>query len=260
MGNIQYIDPATQALKDVTRWYSNRLESETQLVRWGNFGVPLLLFPTAGGDAEEVERFFLIKTLEPMIHAGRIKVYSVDSVAGRTWLTNDDVGHCVWIQKQFDNYLRFEVVPAILNDCNAESMEMITAGASIGALNALLAVCRYPEVFRTAICMSGTFDIEKWLQGKWFDDFHHYSPLNFLPHLPEDEQLQNLRKRYIILATGNGENEDPEECWKVANTLGKIGVPNRVDNWGDEWIHDWGTWRAMLPKYAEEVVSEIELA
>ena len=33
---------------------------ETQVVRWGNYGLPLLLFPTAGGDAEEVERFYLI--------------------------------------------------------------------------------------------------------------------------------------------------------------------------------------------------------
>ena len=115
-----------------------------------------------------------------------------------------------------------------------------------------------PDIFHTAICMSGTFDIEKWLQGKWFDDFHHYSPLHFLPHLPEDEQLENLRQRFVIFATGSGQNEDPEESWKVAKTLGQIGVPNRMDDWGAEWIHDWNTWREMLPKYTEEVLADIE--
>ena len=49
--------------KDVERWYSGRLETDTQLVRWGDFGTPVLLFPTAGGDAEEVERFHLVGVL-----------------------------------------------------------------------------------------------------------------------------------------------------------------------------------------------------
>ncbi|MDH3433070.1 MAG: hypothetical protein OEM60_04400, partial [Gammaproteobacteria bacterium] len=75
--------------KDVTRWYSQRLEQEMPLVRWGHFGTPVLLFPTAGGDAEEVERFHLIRVLEPLIDEGRIKVYSTDSVAGRTWVSGD---------------------------------------------------------------------------------------------------------------------------------------------------------------------------
>ena len=34
-----------------TRWKSDRLEREVTLVRWGTVGQPVLLFPTAGGDA-----------------------------------------------------------------------------------------------------------------------------------------------------------------------------------------------------------------
>ena len=43
-------------MKDVFRWYSPHVEQEIQLVRWGHMGTPVMLFPTAGGDAEEVER------------------------------------------------------------------------------------------------------------------------------------------------------------------------------------------------------------
>ena len=39
----------------------------------------------------------------------------------------------------------------------------------------------------------------------------------------------------------------------MANVLGDKGVPNRVDQWGTEWPHDWQTWRAMLPLYLREV-------
>src|SRR5439155_507101 len=79
-------------------WYSHRVERDVQLVRWGHFGAPVLLFPTAGGDAEEIERFHVIEALEGLISAGRIKVYSCDSVAGQ-WLISGEgsVGHRCWI-------------------------------------------------------------------------------------------------------------------------------------------------------------------
>ena len=34
--------------------------------------------------------------------------------------------------------------------------------------------------------------------------------------------------------------------------LGRNGVPNRVDEWGEDYRHDWVTWREMLPKYLAE--------
>ncbi len=40
-------------------------EQNVQLVRWGHFGTPVMLFPTAGGDAEEAERFHLIGAIAP---------------------------------------------------------------------------------------------------------------------------------------------------------------------------------------------------
>ena len=64
-------------------WSSQRLPEPARVVRWGHYGVPVLLFPTAGGDYEEVERFHLIGALGPLLDAGRIKVYSIDSVAGK---------------------------------------------------------------------------------------------------------------------------------------------------------------------------------
>jgi esterase/lipase superfamily enzyme len=243
-------------MKQVTRWYSERLNSSSQLVRWGHFGVPLLLFPTAGGDAEEIERCALVQTLEPFVAGGKLKIYSVDSVAGRAWLTNENVAHCVYTQQQFDAYLRYEVVPAIRTDCLSGNIPMMTAGASIGAFNALLVTCRYPEIFRRAICMSGTYDLGHWLKGQWFDEFHHYSPLNFVPLIHDEQHLGHLRQAEIYLATGQGDYENPGETWKVAHVLGQQGIPNRVDLWGHEWKHDWHTWREMLPKYVEQILND----
>jgi esterase/lipase superfamily enzyme len=252
----EYLDPATQATKHASRWYSHRLGQDVDVVRWGHFGIPLLLYPTAGGDAEEVERFFLVKVLEPFIHDGRLKVYSVDSVNGRTWLTSQNVSHCVWVHKQYDEFIRHELVPLIRTDCRSESIEIMTAGASIGALNALISLCRHPDVFSRAICMSGTYDVQKWLGGQWFEDFYYHSPLMFVPNLPDGSQLSCLRRRMVVLPTGQGRNEDPGESWKVAHALGSKGIPNRVDMWDESWIHDWTTWREMLPRYVEEALAQ----
>ena len=71
MNPAPYLDPETAALKDIHWWHSDALQMDTQLVRWGDYGIPMLLFPTAGGDAEEIERFYLIKLLAPFIHDGR---------------------------------------------------------------------------------------------------------------------------------------------------------------------------------------------
>jgi esterase/lipase superfamily enzyme len=241
-------------MKVIERWLSPRLERPTQLVRWGFFGAPVLLFPTAGGDAEECERFLLIDALAPLIGAGRIKVYSIDSIAGRTWIEKrHHPAHAAWIQSQFHSYVNYEVIPAIRADCRSESIEVIAAGASLGAYNAVAATCRFPDAFRMAIGMSGTYDLESYMQGhRVTDDFYFSSPLHFLPGLG-GWQLDKLRQRFILLALGTGRWESPEQSWRMAGVLGDKGVPNRVDLWGPEWDHDWPTWRRMLPQYLAEI-------
>ncbi len=240
-------------MKTREQWHSERLGREVTLVRWGEMGLPVLLFPTAGGDAEEVERFHLIDSLSELLSQGKIKVYSCDSVAGKTWVNSEgDDRYRALVQNRFHSYIHREVVPAIRNDCDDDSIELIAAGSSIGAYNALAVICRYPDLFQKAICMSGTYNLERFLDGEANEDFYHSSPLHFLPDL-QGEQLDKLRERFILLASGEGNAEDISESWRIANLLGKKGVPNRVDSWGEGWDHDWPTWRAMLPQFLKEM-------
>ena len=249
-------------MKESATWFSQRVESDVKLVRWGTFGQPVLLFPTAGGDAEEIERMLMIRVLEPLLSAGRIKVYSVDSLAARTWGDTDcSARHATWMQDQFDGLISQEVVPAIRHDCQDDDIEIVVAGASIGAFNALASICRHPDVFCRAICMSGSYDVQRFIKdhdGEPMDrtpdpHFYHSSPLHFVPNLPDGPQLDKLRERMVIFSHGGGRWEDPEQDWTMARVLGSKGIPNRVDPWGEGYDHDWPTWRAMLPKYLDEV-------
>lgn len=240
-------------MKRTERWRSDRMQADITLARWGSYGVPVLVLATAGGDAEEVERHHLVAHLQPLIDAGRVKVYSCDSVAGRA-MTKDEgtPEYRMWLFNQFHQAVANEVVPAIYADSGGEQ-PVIAAGASIGAFNSLALVCRFPELFHAAIGMSGTYKIDKFIGDGFTDDLYFSSPLHFLPDM-EGDKLALLRRRQVILASGSGEWEDVGESWNAAHVLGAKGVPNRVDDWGPGYKHEWPTWWAMLPQYLDEVV------
>jgi esterase/lipase superfamily enzyme len=240
-------------VKVTERWHSERMDREMTLVRWGHYGVPVLLFPTAGGDAEEVERHHLVGRLAPMIDAGRIKVYSCDSAAGRAMARHEgSTQHRMWLFNQYQQAVANEVVPAIHAD-SVGAQPVIVAGASIGAFNSIAMLCRFPHLFNAAIGMSGTYRVERFIGGPNTEDWYFSSPLEFLPGL-DGPALAMLRSRFVVLASGSGRWEDVGESWAVANALGEKGVPNRVDDWGPRYDHEWPTWWEMLPLYLDDLV------
>ena len=210
-------------MKVTERWHSERMGRDISLVRWGHYGVPVLLFPTAGGDAEEVERHRLVGTLAPMIEAGRIKLYSCDSAAGQALQRNEgSPAHRMWLFNQYHQAVAEEVVPAIHADSSPQAV--VVAGASIGAFNSFAMICRYPHLFGAAVCMSGTYHVEQFIGGDTTEDWYFASPLQFLPGL-EGPALEMLRRRYVVLASGSGRWEDVGESWAAADALGAQGRP-----------------------------------
>jgi esterase/lipase superfamily enzyme len=240
-------------MKVTDRWYSDRIKQEITVARWGHFGTPVLVFPTAGGDAEEIERMGLVDACGPHIDSGRVKIFSCDSVAGRAMVSqHGDTKYRMWLLNQFHQCVVNEIVPAIHTDLGGQSPLIVTAGASIGAFNAMAMLCRYPQFFGAAIGMSGSYTIERFMDNDFAEDMFWSSPVAFLPGL-EGATLDLLRQRFALLASGEGAWENIGESWKLADILGRKGIPNRVDSWGPDWEHDWGTWRVMLPRYLEEL-------
>src|SRR5947199_5086258 len=148
------------------RWFSERLQTEITVVRWGVLGVPVLVFPSAGGDAEEIERFGLVAACGPLLAEGRIKLYSIDSVAGRAMIAKTSpAAHRLRQLNQFHECVRWEVVPAIHADLGGQPMDVITTGASIGAFTAVAALCRYPDAFAAAIGVGGNEGLARFCEG-----------------------------------------------------------------------------------------------
>lgn len=233
-------------------WDLSELARSVTMHRWGEVGTPVLLFPPEAADAGEVARSGLVDALGLLMADNRVKVYAVDSVGGRAWFESTDPLHAVWVQNRFGVAVREEIVPRIWQDCRSDRLEIVAAGVGFGALDAVGAVCRFPDVFRAAIGMSGTYDLSPRLAGAWSEEFYYSSPLHFLPGLDGDV-LEQLRHRFFILASGTGSSENPGESWWLADVLGSKQVPNRVDNWPG-YDRSWSTWAAMLPGYLHEVL------
>lgn len=243
-------------MKRSDRWHSERIGQDIALARWGALGRPVLVFPTAGGHAEEVEREGLVDACGPLLAAGRIKLYSCDSVAGQAMMAGwGSPEHRLWLLNTFHDVVYREIVPAIRADSGGDPSLLITAGASIGAFNAVATLCRYPDVIGAAIGMSGTYDLQPFYDDAFTDDLFFASPLHFLPGL-DGGPLALLRERFAILATGEGRWENAGHSWQMGAALGAKGIPNRVDAWGPEWDHLWPTWHRMLPQYLDELTRD----
>jgi esterase/lipase superfamily enzyme len=76
--------------KIVSSWHSPSLDKNMPIASYGHYGFALLLIPTAAADYLEYERFQLIDALAPMINAGKLKVFSIDSINKESWMNTQE--------------------------------------------------------------------------------------------------------------------------------------------------------------------------
>lgn len=236
--------------RNLTGWYSPSLNKEMPIAVYGNYGFALLLVPTASADYLEYERFQLIDSLAPYINAGKIKVFSINSINNESWLNNHmDPRHKIIRHKQFNDYVYNEVVPFIKTNTSQET-PIIIAGASFGALHSMNLFLKRPDLLNGVIGMSGVYDLTEYTKGFYDEDVYFNSPQHFMPNLADHGILEQIRKSsHIHIFTGSGDYEDPDGSKRFAKILYDKGIWYELDVWGAEWKHDWPTWCHMLPQY-----------
>lgn len=238
--------------KELTSWYSPSLNKEMPIATYGDFGFALLLVPTAAADYLEYERFQLIDSLAPFIDAGKVKVFSINSINNESWLNNNMQGeHKAIRHNQFNHYVFNEVIPFIKNSTSAET-PIITCGSSFGALHSMNLFLKRPDIINGAIAMSGVYDLHEYTKGFNDDQVYFNSPMNYMPNLTDNWYLENIRKsNHIHILSGSGDYEDPQASKDFSGVLYNKGINYELDIWGADMKHDWPTWRNMLPYYIE---------
>jgi esterase/lipase superfamily enzyme len=236
--------------RQLSSWYSPRLEREMPVAVYGDYGFALLLVPTAAADYLEYERFGLIESLRPFIDSGRVKVFSVNSINTESWMNYSMEPHHKAIRHQtFNYYIYDEVVPFVKSNTSFET-PIIMCGASFGALHSMNLFLKRPDLVNGVIAMSGVYDLTEYTRGFYNEDVYYNSPQHYMPNLTDHAVLEQIRQSsHIHLFSGSGPYEDPNASRNFAGILYNKGINYELDIWGPEWRHDWETWRAVLPHY-----------
>jgi len=199
---------------------------------FGQFGRPVMLFPTSGGRFTENEDFHLTGALSDKVDRGEIQLCCVDSVDGESWYNK-------WAHPadrarrhtQYDAYLRHEMIPYIQH--RAQRSDLVTYGASFGAYHAANLAGRYPDVVSKAICFSGMYDVHQYLDGYWDENCYFHCPTAYIPNM-DSGLCERLARVSWVIATGETARKAfhaavaVEESAQIAFLALQLGTPSLV--------------------------------
>lgn len=251
---MEYVDPALP--REMFGWYSPRLGMDMPIVRYGSWGHPLILYPTAGADLLDCERFFLIKSIEPLLFAGRVTVFAINSINMHAWMNRSvPIPEAARRQALYSAYVEEEVVPHIRRAVENDAARVGVTGASFGAFHAMNQFFRRPDLFDAVIAMSGFFNLEDtYTHGFMNEDVYFNNPTSFVPNIRDAHQRELIASGQVHIVTGQGQWEHPANSRRFSTLLWNHGIWNNLDLWGHDMKHDWPTWRQMLPYYLAERV------
>jgi esterase/lipase superfamily enzyme len=239
--------------REIHKWNSENLQKSMEVAVYGHYGYALLMFPTAGADYLEYERFYLIDSIAEFINSGALKVFSINSINNESWLNKDlDPSERALKHDKYNSYVTDEVIPFIKEHCKGE-IPIVTSGASLGAYHAANTFFRRPDLFAGLIAMSGIYDLKYYTDGYFDDTCYFNSPVDYLPNLTDETILSSIREKNIIIASGRGAYEDPGASKLLSDILHSKNIPHWFDLWGDDMAHDWPTWRKMLPYFLDNI-------
>ena len=240
--------------REYHHWWSHRVGMEMGVVVYGHYGMPLVGFPTSAGDEWELENQGMIGALAPLIDAGRVKFFSVNSINFASFYNKRaHPFHRSYMQAQFDAYMREEVVPFIWDSCKTHGLAISTMGMSFGAYHAANTLFKHPDVVKRCFALSGVYDIRGFMSGMYDNNTYFNNPVDYIPNLSDSHQLWLLSQCDIHIATGNGPWENSGPSYRFSEVLASRGIHHHLDDWGPQGGHDWPFWKHQMWEYVSRL-------
>jgi esterase/lipase superfamily enzyme len=238
---------------------SREMDRPMHLWRYGTFGLPVLVFPSAAGMAHEWDSHGMLEALGDLIDAGKIKLYCTESNVAEAWTRRENPP--AWrIQRHqaYERYVVNELAPYIRTDCRSETIPIAVTGTSLGAFYSANFCLKNPSIFRWALCMSGRYDISWLTDGFESSDIYFNNPMAFVPNL-EGQALEQLRKlAHLVLVCGQGKWEDGniEDTTALARLLDVKGISHECDLWGHDVSHEWTWWQRQARHHLLRLIAD----
>ena len=223
-------------------YYSHHLGRNMEMLVYGDWGYPVLVFPTTMGRFYEARDFHLTEAARGHIEAGRVKLYCIDSIDSASWYARHlHPATRIWNHVLYDKFLCEELVPFIQRECNVGKIGV--AGCSFGGFQALNYAFRHPDQVAHLMSMGAKFDIRSFMDGYYDENVYFNNPPDYVPGLQND----HLYQMRIVLGTSE-HDFCKESNLQMANLLRLKGISHWLDinPWGE---HDWPVWRHQFPQY-----------
>ena len=194
--------------RDVVELWSPELGWSPRVIAYGSYGRPVLVFPSSEGRAEDYENNGMVDALRPLIDAGRLKLYCLDSWDSGSWYRHDlPLEDRARLHEAYERWVVEGAVPFVDADCGGRQ-EMVVTGCSFGAYHAANVALRRADLFPLALCLSGVYDLRVMGWGATGTSFHLNNPV-WSVGAAEGEHLDWLRSRLsLLLVCGQGQWED----------------------------------------------------
>jgi len=244
--------------RDVVELASPELGWAPRVLVHGSYGRPVVVFPSSEGRAEDYESNGMVEAVRPLLEAGRVKLYCIDSWDGGSWYRSDlELEDRAQLHEAYERWVVQGVVPFIDDDCGGRQ-EMLTTGCSFGAFHAVNIACRRADLFPLAIGLSGVYDLSDMGWGRRGNAFYFNNPMDHVSGLHGDH-LGWLRSQLsLVLVVGQGQWEDTTGALDSTRAFGGLcvskGLRVETDIWGHDVIHDWPAWRAQIAHHLPRFV------
>jgi len=229
--------------------FSHQLGHEFEFKAYGHAGKPIMVFPCSQGRFYDYENFGMFDVLRGHIDAGNIRVFTVDSRDWENWYSRNRTPAMGVRYRKYEDCLNYEVVPFIMKQYGF-SERFLTTGHSWGAYHALNFALKHPGIYDSTICLSGSYSLRHVL-GDYYDPSVQDNDIpRYLPQLNDPARLKQLAQGYMIICHGRGAWEVcNDEAAAVAGMLSEKGITCWYDVWGENYPHDWPSWKEQIVKF-----------
>jgi len=228
-------------------WKSPSLGKKMDLLKFGNSGTPVIIFPSEEGSFSEWEDTGMIDSLNEQINEGYNQLFCVDSIADESLLNkNAEPNLRIRRQNLYEQYIIDEVVPFI-KEQNSNPY-LILSGAFLGAYYALLFALKHPQKINKVIGISGTYNIKPYLDDFYDDSVYYNNPVDFLPNLNDRDTLKIISEiDFRLLSYVNDPQRDISE--KMSDTLWLKNIDHNFYIWDEKVSDPWNLVDSMFKEH-----------
>lgn len=242
--------------------YSGSLAREMHFNVYGHSGRPIVVFPSSGGSHNEYADFGMIDAIKTFIEKGLVKVYTPDSVDSESWFATGKTPHdMAYFHNLYDNYIVNELVPLIRYESNWQG-KLIATGCSMGGYHTINFALRHPDIFGTAIALSGVYDA-RFFTGEYYGDseVYHNSPIDYLWNKNDAWFFNHYMENDFIICVGQGAWEEVHisDTKRLQEAFHFKNIPAWFDYWGSDVDHDWPWWKIQMPYFLKQLEEQGKL-